>query len=88
MCSVCGCPDIIYALFSGGREDFCPACEDNHPYEPGTAPRRVQMIADGQFDQLRAEMPSARPCIFGRFCFRQGGDTACGECRPSAPKED
>jgi hypothetical protein len=37
----CNCADWI---------DLC------FPYEPGEAPRRIQMIADGRFEELRAEM--------------------------------
>jgi hypothetical protein len=94
-CWACGGSKTTYALFSGGREYYCEGCDDNFPYEEGTAPRRVQMLADGRFAELRAEMCRDRPCIFGLFCFRRGGDTACGECAPlpdqanqSPPKEE
>jgi hypothetical protein len=55
-CWSCGGTNTTYALFSGGREYYCEDCDDNFPYEEGQAPRRVQMIADGKFDELREEM--------------------------------
>lgn len=55
-CWACGGANTTYALFSGGTEYYCEDCDDNFPYEDGTTPRRVQMIADGKFDQLHAEM--------------------------------
>lgn len=55
-CGGCGGTDTTYAAFSGGREYYCKICDDNFPYEEGTAPRRVQMLADGKVDELRAEM--------------------------------
>lgn len=55
-CGVCGSEDIQYQPFSGGREYYCPACEDVHPYESGQAPRRAQMLQDGKFDELKQEM--------------------------------
>lgn len=85
-CWACGGTKTTYALFSGGREYYCEDCDDNFPYEEGQAPRRVQMIADGKFAELRAEMRQERECILGRFCFRNGGDMACGECRPPEPE--
>lgn len=55
-CWVCGCSETQYQSFSGGREFYCPQCDDTHPYQEGDAPRRVQMLADGKFDELHAEM--------------------------------
>jgi hypothetical protein len=81
-CWACGGSKTTYALFSGGREYYCEDCDDNFPYEEGAAPRRVQMVADGRFAELRAEMRQERECILGLFCFRRGGDMACGECVP------
>jgi hypothetical protein len=83
-CWACKGTNTTYALFSGGTEYYCEDCDDNFPYEDGEAPRRVQMIADGKFAELRTEMceqSQGRECIFGQFCFRNGGDTACGECK-------
>lgn len=86
-CWACKGTNTTYALFSGGTEYYCEDCDDNFPYEDGEAPRRIQMIADGKFVELHQEMrehlaQGRRECIFGRFCFRNGGDMACGECRP------
>lgn len=47
---------ITYQAFSGGREYYCPNCDDVFPYDSGAAPRRVQMIADGRHVELHAEM--------------------------------
>lgn len=55
-CWACGKPGIQYQPFSGGREYFCPTCEDTFPYREGQAPRRAQMIRDGRFGELKAEM--------------------------------
>lgn len=55
-CAGCGGTNTTYAAFSGGREYYCKTCDDNFPYEAGTAPRRVQMLADGKVNELRAEM--------------------------------
>lgn len=55
-CGMCGCTETQYQSFSAGREYYCPQCDDTHLYPEGEAPRRVQMIADGKFDELRAEM--------------------------------
>jgi hypothetical protein len=55
-CRGCDGTNTTYASFSGGREYYCEDCDDNFPYEPGEAPRRIQMIADGRFEELRAEM--------------------------------
>lgn len=59
-CHECGCTEAVYQPFSGGREYYCPQCGDVHAYLEGEAPRRVQMIADGRFDELRAEMRCLR----------------------------
>lgn len=55
-CSHCGGTDTCYQMFSAGTEYYCETCEEVFPYEPGTAPRRVQMIADGKLAELRWEM--------------------------------
>lgn len=55
-CWSCGGSETTYAAFSGGHEYYCTDCDDNFPYEEGTAPRRVQMLADGRTDELREEM--------------------------------
>lgn len=55
-CGMCGGTNTIYSMFSGGKEYYCSDCDDNAAYEPGEAPRRVQMIADGRIAELRAEM--------------------------------
>ena len=55
-CAVCGGTNTVYQAFSGGREYWCPDCDYSGPYATDDAPRRVQMIADGQFDKLKEEM--------------------------------
>ncbi len=55
-CDGCGGSDITYQMFSGGREYYCRACDDRFLYDSGAAPRRIQMIADGQMADLRKEM--------------------------------
>ncbi len=55
-CWACSKPGIQYQPFSGGREYFCPTCEDTFPYREGQAPRRAQMLQDGRFEELKAEM--------------------------------
>ena len=55
-CMGCGGQNTCYQSFSGGREYYCSDCDDTFPYQPGEAPPRVQMLADGRFDELRAEM--------------------------------
>jgi hypothetical protein len=55
-CWNCNQPGITYQLFSAGREYWCPTCEDAFRYLEDQAPRRVQMMADGRFDELRDEM--------------------------------
>ena len=55
-CGMCGGGNTVYAAFSGGKEYYCYDCQDNASYEPGEAPRRAQMLADGRLDELRAEM--------------------------------
>lgn len=71
-CWACGGTKTTYALFSGGREYYCEDCDDNFPYEEGQAPRRVQMIADGKFAELRAEMKACQ-CV--------PGYVVCDACR-------
>ncbi len=48
--------ETVYQSFSGGREWYCGTCDTTGPYPQGEAPRRVQMLADGRTDELRAEM--------------------------------
>lgn len=55
-CAVCGSADTQYQPFSGGKEYYCPSCEEVHPYEEGTAPRRAQMMQRGEFEELKQEM--------------------------------
>lgn len=55
-CWNCNQPGTTYQSFSGGREYYCPTCDDTFTYREGQAPRRVQMIADGRFDELHVEM--------------------------------
>lgn len=81
-CQGCGGTNTTYQLFSGGREYYCEDCDDTFPYEKGQAPRRIQMIADARTAELIQELRRERACILGSFCFRNGGDTACGECQP------
>jgi 8-oxo-dGTP diphosphatase len=45
-----------YQSYSGGREFYCPGCGNHGLYEPGEAPRRVQMLAEGRIEELRVEM--------------------------------
>lgn len=56
VCGMCGGGNTIYAAFSGGCEYYCYDCQDNASYDLGDAPRRVQMLADGRFYELRVEM--------------------------------
>lgn len=80
-CWACGGINTTYTLFSGGREYYCEDCDDNFPYEKGQAPRRVQMIADGKFAELRAEMKACQ-CV--------PGYVVCDACRAKyyPPKEE
>lgn len=55
MCPWCGNP-TRYQSFSGGREWWCDTCKGDGMYEEGEAPPRLQMLADGRIDELRAEM--------------------------------
>jgi hypothetical protein len=64
-CAECGGTNTVYQAFSGGREYYCPDCGYDGPYEIGDAPRRVQMIADGKFDELREEMHKHLDEIYG-----------------------
>lgn len=54
------CPDCDepteYQRFSGGREFYCRPCDNHGMYPEGAAPPRLQMLADGKFDELRQEM--------------------------------
>ena len=61
-CWSCRNAGIQYQPFSGGKEYYCPTCEDVFPYREGQAPRRVQMIADGRLGELRAEMEERLAC--------------------------
>ncbi len=54
-CGVCGSKRIQYASYSGGKEYYCFECDDHHPYDEDPS-RRVKMIQDGQFEELRNEM--------------------------------
>ncbi len=54
-CPTCDSP-TTYKLFSGGKEWYCGQCHTDGEYESGEAPRRVQLIQDGKFEELRAEM--------------------------------
>lgn len=70
-CVECGGTDTQYQAFSGGREYYCSDCDEVWPYAEGEAPRRVQMIADGRFEELRAEMGA-------ELDRRSGGDPSPG----------
>ena len=54
-CPDCGEP-TVYQAFSGGREWYCKPCDNHGMYEQGQAPPRAQMLADGRYGELRAEM--------------------------------
>lgn len=54
-CPYCGTV-TVYQAFSGGREWYCEPCDTTGEYPQGAAPRRVQMLADGRIDDLKAEM--------------------------------
>jgi hypothetical protein len=54
-CTDCGGP-VAYRSFSGGREWWCPCGADGFYDEDAERPPRVQMLADGRYDELRAEM--------------------------------
>lgn len=56
ICS-CGSP-TTYQAFSGGREFYCPACEDNGNYPDGEGGPRARLLAEGQdgVALLRAQM--------------------------------
>lgn len=58
VCPMCGGTDTVYAAFSGGREMFCPACEDNYsiPGDSGDAPRAVLLRTPAGRVALRAQM--------------------------------
>jgi hypothetical protein len=48
---------VLYQSFSGGREWHCPACDITGSYGEGAdRPPRVQMLADGRYAELRADM--------------------------------
>lgn len=60
-CEACGCTDCVYAMFSGGREYYCPVCESNFPYPPveemgADAPRAVLLQTEEGRIALRAQM--------------------------------
>ena len=54
------CPDCgtltVYQSYSGGREYYCPTCKDGGLYPEGAAPPRVQLLADGKYDELQQDM--------------------------------
>lgn len=52
----CGSTNTTYALGSGGTEGYCYDCEDNFMLPEQQRPRRLQMMVDGQWDELRDEM--------------------------------
>jgi hypothetical protein len=55
-CTDCG-GGVVYQSFGGGREWYCPACDITGAYdEDAERPPRVQMLADGHYDELRADM--------------------------------
>lgn len=56
-CWVCGFKGVTYAMFSGGREFWCPKCDTNHPYKDGTEPPRVKLLQteEGR-EELRKQM--------------------------------
>lgn len=55
LCPYCA-GETVYQSFSGGREWYCPGCKADGSYPEGAAPPRVQLLAEGRFDELRAEM--------------------------------
>jgi uncharacterized protein (DUF983 family) len=55
------CPDCQeetkYAMFSGGKEWFCPTCGADGSYEDtDDIPPRVRMLRDGRTEELRVEI--------------------------------
>jgi len=80
-CWSCGGTNTTYAVFSGGREYYCEDCDDKFPYEEGTAPRRVQMIADGKFAELREEMHEHLDRHKDPSCQCWPGYAVCDSCR-------
>ena len=57
-CPYCDGTDTTYALFSGGREMFCNACDDNFPIpeDAPNKPRATLLQTEAGRTALRAQM--------------------------------
>lgn len=55
---MCGGNDAVYQMFSGGREGYCPTCDDNFLLDPNApdAPRAVLLQTALGREQLRRDM--------------------------------
>lgn len=51
-----GGANTSYQLLSGGREYYCSDCESEFPYRDDERPPRLQLMVDGRWDELRADM--------------------------------
>lgn len=55
-CAACGGTNTTYQVGSGGQEYWCSDCQSSFPYEDGTRPPRVQLMADGNWDELHRQL--------------------------------
>jgi hypothetical protein len=55
-CEACGGANTSYQILSGGREYWCRDCESEFPYRDDERPPRLQLMVDGRWDELRADM--------------------------------
>lgn len=55
-CESCGGENTTYQLMSGGQEYWCADCQDSFPYAADERPPRLQLMVDGKWDELRADL--------------------------------